>query len=85
MRRNYKASYRVEPTFPKRALTAGVSGRVTVWLHVTPSGSVTEVEIRKSSNRMFDQEVVRALSQWRFHPEPVGFIGEYEIIFNLQD
>jgi protein TonB len=84
VRRNYKASFRVEPAFPKRAINAGVGGRVTVWLHVTAGGNVTEVEIRKSSNRMFDQEVVRALSQWRFNPEPVGFIGEYEIVFNLQ-
>jgi hypothetical protein len=29
--------------------------------------------------------VVSALSQWKFNPEPVGFIGEYEIVFNLQD
>ena len=33
----------------------------------------------------FDREVVRALSQWRFNPEPVGFIGEYEISFRLTD
>jgi hypothetical protein len=29
--------------------------------------------------------VIRALSQWKFNPEPVGFIGEYEIVFNLKD
>ena len=34
---------------------------------------------------VFDREVIRALSQWRFNPEPVGFIGEYEIVFNLKD
>ena len=31
------------------------------------------------------REVIRALSQWKFNPEPVGFIGEYEIVFNLKD
>jgi len=46
---------------------------------------VSNVEIKSSSNRLFDREVVRALSQWRFNPEPVGFIGEYEIVFNLTD
>jgi len=28
---------------------------------------------------------VRALSQWRFAPEPVGFIGEVDIDFKLED
>ena len=85
VRREYKASYRVEPSFPRQAIQQGLSGRVIAWVHVAPNGSVTNVEIRQSSNRIFDREVVRALSQWKFNPEPVGFIGEYEIVFNLQD
>ena len=85
VRREYKASYRVEPQFPRQAITQGLSGKVVAWVHVAPSGNVTNVEIRQSSNRIFDREVIRALSQWRFNPEPVGFIGEYEIVFNLQD
>ena len=85
VRREYKASYRVEPQFPRQAITQGLSGKVVAWVHVAPSGNVTNVEIRQSSNRIFDREVIRALSQWKFNPEPVGFIGEYEIVFNLQD
>ena len=85
VRKEYKASYRVEPQFPRQAIQAGLSGRVIAWVHVSPSGAVNNVEIRQSSNRLFDREVIRALSQWKFNPEPVGFIGEYEIVFNLQD
>ncbi len=85
VRKEYKASYRVDPQFPRQAISQGLSGRVIAWVHVAPSGGVTNVEIRQSSNRLFDREVIRALSQWRFNPEPVGFIGEYEIVFNLQD
>ncbi len=85
VRKEYKASYRVDPQFPRQAIQQGLSGRVIAWVHVAPNGSVTEVEIRQSSSRIFDREVVRALSQWKFNPEPVGFIGEYEIVFNLQD
>ena len=85
VRKEYKASYRVDPQFPRQAITQGLSGKVIAWVHVAPNGSVTNVEIRQSSNRIFDREVVRALSQWKFNPEPVGFIGEYEIIFNLKD
>ncbi|MEO7743788.1 MAG: energy transducer TonB [Usitatibacter sp.] len=85
VRREYKASYRVEPVFPRQAQRDGISGTVVARVHVAPSGSVTQVQIMSSTNRIFDREVIRALSQWKFNPEPVGFIGEYEIVFNLKD
>ena len=85
IRREYKAAYRVEPTFPPQAIRQGLTGRVVAWVHVAPNGAVTQVEIKQSSNRIFDREVIRAMSQWKFNPEPVGFIGEYEINFSLKD
>jgi protein TonB len=85
VRREYKAAYRVEPSFPPQAIRQGISGTVIAHVVVTPAGTVQEVRIVRSSNRIFDREVIRALSQWKFNPEPVGFIGEYEIVFNLKD
>ena len=85
VRKEYKASYRVQPGYPRQLLSQGVGGRVVAWVHVAPSGTVTNVEIRQSTNRLFDREVVRALMQWKFNPEPVWFIGEYEIEFKLED
>ena len=86
VRKEYKASHRVAPQFPREALRSGTSGRVVAHVVVAPSGSVTEVRIVSANPpRLFDREVIRALSQWRFNPEPVGFIGEYEIVFNLKD
>jgi periplasmic protein TonB len=85
VRKEYKASYRVEPVFPRQAQRDGISGTVVARVHVAPGGNVTQVQIMSSTNRIFDREVIRALSQWRFNPEPVGFIGEYEIVFNLKD
>lgn len=85
VRKEYKASYRVNPTYPRQAQKDGLTGRVVAWVYVSPSGAVTNVEIKQSTNRVFDREVIRALSQWKFNPEPVGFTGEYEIVFNLQD
>jgi protein TonB len=85
VRREYKASYRVDPVFPRQAQRDGISGTVIAHVYVSPSGTVTDVKIIRSSNRIFDREVIRALSQWKFNPEPVGFIGEYEIVFNLKD
>ena len=86
VRREYKAAYRVDPVFPRQAQRDGISGRVVAHVVVAPSGAVTEVRIISAAPpRVFDREVIRALSQWRFNPEPVGFIGEYEIVFNLKD
>lgn len=85
VRKEYKASYRVDPDFPREAIRRGLNGRVVAWVHVAPGGNVTDVEIRSSTNPIFNREVIRALSQWKFNPEPVGFIGEYEIVFNLKD
>jgi periplasmic protein TonB len=86
VRKNYAAAHRVEPVFPRQAQKDGISGRVVAHVVVAPSGAVTDVKIVSSQPpRVFDREVVRALSQWKFNPEPVGFIGEYEIIFNLKD
>jgi protein TonB len=85
VRKEFKPLQRVQPTFPRQALQQGITGRVVAWVYVEPNGSVKNVEIKQSTNRLFDREVIRALSQWRFNPEPVGFIGEYEIVFNLTD
>ena len=85
VRKEFKPSSRVNPAFPRQALQQGITGKVIAWVYVAPNGNVSNVEIKQSSNRLFDREVVRALSQWKFNPEPVGFIGEYEIVFNLTD
>ena len=85
VRREFKPAYRVEPSYPRQAQKDGMNGAVVVRLHVAPAGNVTRVEIVSSSNRLFDREAVRALSQWKFNPEPVGFIAEYEIEFRLKD
>lgn len=86
VRREYKAAYRVDPVFPRQAQREGINGRVIAHVVVQPNGTVSEVRIISAQPpRMFDREVIRALSQWRFNPEPVGFIGEYEIVFNLKD
>ena len=76
----------VRPVFPRQAIRDGVqSGTVVAHLVIRPDGSVSEVRIISAKPpRIFDREVQRALSQWRFAPEPVGFVGEVEIEFKLE-
>lgn len=85
VRKEYKTLQRVDVPYPRQALQQGITGRVVAHVVVAPSGAVTEVRIISSTNRLFDRDVIRALSQWRYNPEPVGFIGEYELVFNLKD
>jgi protein TonB len=85
VRKEYKAAYRVEPVYPRDARRQGITGNVVARAYVAPNGTVTRVQIMSSTNHVFDAEVVRALSQWKFNPEAVGFVGEYEISFKLKD
>lgn len=85
VRKEYKATSCPKPDFPREAIRRNLSGTVTAWVHVAPNGGVTRVEIRNTTNPVFDREVIRALSQCRYTAEGVGFIGEYEIVFNLKD
>jgi protein TonB len=85
IRKNYKAISCPEPSYPRQLLQSGTAGQVNAWVHVTPQGSVSSVEIKSSSNRLFDREVVRAFSQCKFAAEGTGFIADYDIVFNLKD
>lgn len=77
----------VRPVFPRQAIRDGIqTGNVVAHLVIRPDGTVSEVRIIKATPpRIFDREVIRALSQWRFAPEAVGFIGEVDIDFKLTD
>ena len=77
----------VRPVFPRQAIRDGIqSGTVLAHLVIRPDGTVSEVRIISAKPpRIFDREVIRALSQWQFTPEQVGFIGEVEIDFKLSD
>jgi protein TonB len=59
---------RVQPEFPREADRAGVNdGKVKARMTIDASGEVTRVEVLEATpRRIFDREVVRALSQWRF-------------------
>ncbi|MDQ3026851.1 MAG: energy transducer TonB [Pseudomonadota bacterium] len=85
VRREYKATSCPRPVYPRQLQREGVAGSVIAHVYVTPAGTVSEVKIVRSTNRQFDREVIRAMSQCRYAPEAVGFIGEYEVDFKLTD
>jgi protein TonB len=65
---NLQVVERIQPEFPREADRAGVNeGHVKARMTVDVSGEVTRVEVLEAEpRRIFDREVVRTLSQWRF-------------------
>lgn len=60
----------VQPTFPVTATLAGVTeGSVTARVSIGTDGKVVQVEIVKARpTKVFDKEVIAAVSQWRYAP-----------------
>jgi protein TonB len=87
IRKGVAPTYRVNPVYPREALKAGVSeGRVVARLDVDLKGLVSAVRIIESNPpRVFDREVIRALSQWKFEPDTEPYIAEIEITFNTKE
>jgi TonB family protein len=63
---------RVEPVYPFQALRDELEGRVVVKFQIAPDGVPNNLSIVQSGHAVFDQPVLRALSQSRFEPEPPG-------------
>ena len=76
---------RVEPVYPREAIKDNISnGKVVARLQVDEKGLVTSVTIVEANPRkVFDREVIRALSLWKFKPEGDRYIAEIEITFVL--
>lgn len=60
--------YRVEPEYPRSALTARMSGTVVLKCIVDKSGNVRDAEVVTSSFGAFDGPALNALQRWRFSP-----------------
>lgn len=87
VRTNFTIVGKVVPVFPRDAIKKGIErGEIVAHVYVAKDGSVKEVRIiRANPPRIFDREVMRALSQWRFAPDATEFIAEVPIDFKLTD
>ena len=83
--------YDVPPRYTTEAKRAGIQG--TVWLEVVvlPDGTVGDVEVTKSLDRVYglDDQAIAAARNWRFAPgtrfgEPVAVLVGLELFFNLR-
>lgn len=60
--------YKVDPKCPELARRGRITGTVTAKVLVGKNGLVEEVSIMKSTNEIFDDEVIAALKLWVFRP-----------------
>ncbi len=78
------------PVYPHEAKTLGLSGQVTVEFMVEENGTVSDAHAVQSTNRVFDDAAVRAVSRWKFEPgkrggKAVRFKMAVPIVFSLND
>ncbi len=65
--------YRIEPTYPAKALKRGVEGYVVVSFTIDPSGRPVDLDIIEAKpRRMFEREAMRAIKRWKYQPKVVG-------------
>ena len=81
----------VKPNYTAAAMRAKVQGVVQLECVVGPDGSIGEVNIVKSLDKVFglDDEAIKAAKQWRFAPgrrfgEPVAVYVTLELEFTLR-
>lgn len=75
---------RVEPQYPPMARSARIDGTVVVDAVIRKDGSVSDVTVLSSTNRLFDQPCIDAVRQWRFSPVPQDVILTVTVMFTLR-
>jgi TonB family protein len=62
------AVVRTPPVYPPDALKRGVEGSVTLKFDVTARGVVENASVMASTDDVFDEAALNALTQWRYFP-----------------
>jgi protein TonB len=74
----------VEPVYPPIARTARLEGSVVVDAVIRQDGSVSDVKVLSSSNKMFEQACIDAVRQWRFTPGSQDVVLTVTVNFTLR-
>jgi protein TonB len=62
----------IPPAYPARARSEGRTGEVLVAFVVDEEGRVHDPHVIRSSDAIFEEATLRAISQWRFEPGKVN-------------
>lgn len=80
----------IPPVYPPDARRSGLTGKVLVEFVVDEEGRVHDPRVMNSSDRVFDEPTLRAISRWRFEPgrkdgRVVRFRMAVPVDFNLNE
>ena len=75
---------KVEPRYPPIAQAARIEGTVVVDAVIRKDGTVSDVTILRSTNKVFEQSCIEAVRQWRFTPSPQDVILTVTVTFTLR-
>jgi protein TonB len=80
----------IPPVYPADARRAGITGKVMVEFVVDEEGRVHDPRVMNSSDRVFEEPSLRAISRWRFEPgrkdgRIVRFRMAVPVDFNLNE
>lgn len=85
-----RTRFQASPVFPYEAKAQGLHGEVVVEFIVGPDGRVRDPHVVRSSNRVFDEASLRAVSKWVFEPgrrhgRVVAFKMAVPLVFTLTE
>jgi protein TonB len=75
---------KVEPRYPPIAQSARMEGNVIVDAVIRQDGTVSDVTVLRSTNKMFEQACIDAVRQWRFTPGPRDVVLTVTVNFTLR-
>lgn len=62
--------YRVDPNYPAKARKRRAEGFVIIKFNIDPQGKPIDLEVIDANpKRLFEQEAIKALKQWRYQPK----------------
>ena len=75
---------KVEPRYPPIAQSARIEGNVVVDAVIRRDGTVSDVTVLRSTNKLFEQACLDAVRQWRFTPGPQDVVLTVTVNFVLR-
>lgn len=83
------AMNKVDPAYPQELVRDRVEGTVALYAVIHSDGSVGEIRVLRSVDRLLDASAARALAGWKFHPgtkngSAVDLEAVIEIPFHLR-
>jgi protein TonB len=82
---------RITPDYPARALARDLEGEVVLEFTITAEGATKDIRVLESSDAIFEEPSIYALSRWRYSPpmidgSAVEIVGVRTVItFALHD